>query len=55
MEAFLQCNHSGSRNCRVRAVIVNHQLVIYVQDTTVIRTGLEGIDSSGTLISPEKI
>lgn len=45
MEAFLQSNHSGSRNRCVRTIIIDHRFVIDVQDTAIIRTGLESIDS----------
>ena len=55
MKTFLQSNHSGSRNRCVGTIIIDHQFVIDVQDTTVVQTGLESMNSIfRILINPEK-
>lgn len=43
-ETFLQRDHSGSRNCSMGSIIIDYLLIVNVQDTAIVRTGLESID-----------
>lgn len=45
MKTFLQRDHSGSRNCSMGSIIIDYLLIVNVQDTAIVRTGLESIDS----------
>ena len=44
MKTFLQRDHSGSRNCSMGSIIIDYLLIVNVQDTAIVRTGLESID-----------
>ena len=43
MKTFLQRDHSGSRNCSMGSIIIDYLLIVNVQDTAIVRTGLEKI------------
>ena len=44
MKTFLQRDHSGSRNCSMGSIIIDYLLIVNVQDTAIVRTGLESLD-----------